>query len=209
MTIEKGTPWGEPMAPPADTPTYTDCAALGAHLSANPAVYRPGTVRQPHEFVLHDNSFRALLGTERADEANAIRVPIDVLEVSFEHERGERHAVAIDHVMVGNRLLWGELTVVCNTGFWRSRRIAPRAHPNDGRADVVTVSDHMGMRQRLMAWRRTRWGTHLPHPAITIQQHAQYQWTGGPRLLTIDGVRRGSVTSVDVRVIADALVVYV
>ena len=197
------------MAPPADAPVFTDCAALGAHLLANPTAYREGSAKQPCEYVLRDASFRALLGTDRHDTGNAIRIPIDVLEVSFVTGHGEEHAVAVDHVMVGNRLLWDELTVVSNTGFWRSRRIAPRAHPNDGRADVITVSELMGIRQRLLAWHRTRWGTHLPHPAITIEQHARYRWTGGPRLLTIDGVRRGSVTSVDVRVITDALVVYV
>lgn len=209
MTIEKGVPWGERVAPPADTPTFTDCAALGAHLRTIPTFNSPNNIRQPHEFVLHDVSFRSLLGIDHEDNGNAIRIPIDVLEVSFVLERGEDQAVALDHVMLGGRLLWDELVLVSNTGFWRSRRIAPRAHPNDGRADVVTVSARMGIRQRLLAWRRARWGTHLPHPAINIEQHAQYHWSGAPRLLTIDGAHRGIVTSVHVRVVADALVVYV
>ncbi|MGB1824394.1 MAG: hypothetical protein ACPHO9_07420, partial [Ilumatobacteraceae bacterium] len=45
---------------------------------------------------------------------------------------------------------------------------APRAHPGDGLLDVVEVSDAMPLRQRWMALRRSRTGTHLPHPHISM-----------------------------------------
>lgn len=209
MTIEKGAPWGEVALPPAEVPEFTSCAALGAHLQSNRTAYRQGIAQHPPEYVLHDAAFQALLGAGRPDKRATVRIPIDVLEVSFLQEGSKHHAIAVDHVMLGERLLRDELALVSNTGFWRSRRIAPRAHPNDGRADVVTLSASMGIRQRLLAWRRTKWGTHLPHPAISVEQRVEYTWQGGPRSLTIDRVRMGWVTSLHVRVVADALTVYV
>lgn len=208
MTIDKGAPWGDVALPPPGTTVFSTCAALAAHLGALPGVAMETAVHAP-EFVLQDASFRMLLGTTGTTGTHTVRVPIDLFDVTFVRDDREERIVAIDTVMLGRRLLRDELAIVSNTGIWRSRRIAPRAHPNDGRADVVTVAHHMGVRQRLLAWRRARWGTHLPHPAIAIGQRGEYTWSGAPRPLTVDGVRRGSVTSLQVRVVPDAIVVYV
>ena len=208
MTIDKGVPWGEVAVPPRGTTVFATCAELAAHLGPH-LITASETLEHSREFVLRDASFRVLLGTTDVSGASMVRVPIDLLDVSFSRDGREERTVAVDSVVLGDRLLRDELTLVSNTGVWRRRRIAPRAHPNDGRADVVTVAVTMGIRQRLSAWRRTRWGTHLPHPAISIEQCRQFEWSGAPRPLTVDGVRKGSVTSLQVRVIPDALVVFV
>ena len=52
----------------------------------------------------------------------------------------------------------------------RAHDVAPRAHPNDGRFDVVEVSAAMPARARLQAWRRLATGTHVPHPDITTRR---------------------------------------
>ena len=48
-------------------------------------------------------------------------------------------------------------------GTWN---VAPRAHPNDGKLDVISVGRGMTFRQRLQARTRLELGTHVPHPAI-------------------------------------------
>jgi diacylglycerol kinase family enzyme len=132
-----------------------------------------------------------------------------VLEVYAVVDGREYHGVCVDSLVLGDHLLWGALVIVTNTGFWRGRRLAPRAHPNDGRADVVTVDTRMTPRQRLSAWHRMRWGTHLPHPHASVEQHRAIELDGPPRKLTIDGVRVGVATAVRIRVQPDALMLYV
>ena len=54
--------------------------------------------------------------------------------------------------------------------------VAPRAHPNDGRVDVVEVAAAMGLRARWQARRRLPTGTHVPHPAIRTGRATERAW---------------------------------
>lgn len=206
MTIEKGGPWGEPATVPPGTPSFEGCAALGEHLRKQRI---GGVAVDPPVVHLQDESFARLLGRSMGPEGTHLRVPVDLLEVSYTRNGVEEHRVCIDTCMIGDHVLRGELTIVSNTGLWHGRRLAPRAHPNDGRADVVTVDPSMSVRQRLLAWHRARWGTHLPHPHIRVDQRAVIDVPGHPRRLTIDGVRVGVVSALRIRVHADALILYV
>ena len=85
---------------------------------------------------------------------------------------------------------------------------APRAHPNDGRADVVEVAADMGLRARWQARSRLSSGTHLPHPQLTNRRITDETWTfDRPRRLWVDGVKRGTVRSLRVAVEPDAATV--
>jgi diacylglycerol kinase family enzyme len=101
------------------------------------------------------------------------------------------------------------VVAVMNAEFVGEWDVAPRSHPNDGRAEVVVVDPTMSVRERVQAWRRLRSGTHAPHPSITARQVTAETVTFGRELAVwVDGVRRGSARSITVAVVPDAAAVY-
>jgi len=95
---------------------------------------------------------------------------------------------------------------VAHLGSWD---VAPRAHPNDGRLDVVAVAATMSMRARRQARRRLRTGSHLPHPEITVTRTttASCRPERGA-VVIIDGGPARRATLVTVTVAPDAALVY-
>ena len=77
-----------------------------------------------------------------------------------------------------------------NSGFINALNIAPRSHPNDGEFDVVHLSADMPMRQRFIARRRAKTGTHIPHPDISIRRDTELHLSRAAQQerLSIDGV---------------------
>ena len=144
---------------------------------------------------------------DRVDVGDEVAtLPWDVLEVWAD----DRHLWAVAHV-VARGLLWsGEVVAVMNVdhlGLWD---VAPRAHPNDGRLDVVHVDAALSWRARWQAKRRLPLGTHVPHPAIRVRQCADVEFQfDRPRRLVVDGVSEGRVQVLRVRVHADRVVVCV
>ncbi len=134
------------------------------------------------------------------------RFPIDVLHVTADG----RELLAVAHVVARGHSWWtGGILAVMNVDHLGHWDVAPRAHPNDGRADAVTVDAAMGRRARWQAWRRLPTGTHLPHPAITAERMTTASWTfDPPRRLWLDGVARGTVRSLEVALAPDAAVVH-
>jgi hypothetical protein len=118
----------------------------------------------------------------------------------------------ISHV-VARRSWWrGELVTAMNAQFLGSWDVTPRGHPNDGRLDLLRVSD-MGVRDRWKAWRRLPRGTHVPHPGIvltTVPANAGLQLPlSRPLTVHVDGVVAGSTDLLVLRVEPDALTVCV
>lgn len=136
-------------------------------------------------------------------------MPIDLLRVTTD---GGEH-VAAAHVVArrAGPLGWwcGPLVAVVNAEHIGRWDVAPRAHPNDGRADVVEVSAAMGRRARWQAWRRLPSGTHAPHPAITMRRirDERLEWDE-PLAVWIDGVLVGRSRSLAVAVLPDAATIY-
>lgn len=115
--------------------------------------------------------------------------------------------VFVSHVSVGGPFPWRPLTVITNPGRLGSWDVAPRAHPGDGRLDVVEMTP--GLRQRFLAWRRLPSGAHVPHPAITIAQRNATTVEASGRSVTVDGVDVGRARNVAVRVADEPVDVYV
>ena len=87
--------------------------------------------------------------------------------------------------------------------------VAPRAHPNDGRLDVVEVDTSMTLRNRLQARRRLPHGTHVPHPSIAVRTTTEASWTfARPTPVVIDGVPAGRVRRLTVRAQPDHFAIY-
>jgi hypothetical protein len=194
MTIRKGEDWGELVAPPPDLVDVADDAELAAHLAtagSTPVRVRGGDL------------FASLGGAGSGSELR--RLPIDVLRV--ESDVGTFRAVA--HV-VARRSWWrGPVLAVMNVDRLGAWDVAPRAHPDDGRADVVEVDAAMAVRERWHARRRLPTGTHVPHPRVAVRRAADASWTfARPQHLWVDGVRRGTVRSLRVVVEPDAAVVH-
>jgi len=194
VTIKPGEDWGEVVDLPADAVVAADDAALAAHLAA--ADGRP--VR-----VVGGDLAASLGGPGRGGTVR--RVPIDVLRVVAD---GLAH-VAVAHVIVRRSWWRGAIHAAMNVEHYGAWDVAPRAHPNDGRFDVVEVDAAMRLRERWEARRRLPSGTHVPHPLITTRRATEVTWTfEAPRQLWIDGRPTGEVRSVRVTIDPDAAVVH-
>ena len=199
MTIRPGTEWGEPAALPVDTLDLPDDAALAAAIERGDE--RPLRVRA--------GDLHRTVGAPPSSEA-AIRVTIDVLRAAVDGVE----MTAVAHIVARwpGRLGWwrGRVVAVMNVEHRDRWDVAPRAHPNDGRFDLVDVSAAMGMRARWQAMRRLATGTHVPHPLISTRRSRQETFTfDRPTQVWLDGVARGTVRSLAVRVVPDAAVIYV
>jgi diacylglycerol kinase family enzyme len=128
------------------------------------------------------------------------RLPIDALRVHLD----EAEWLAVAHVVVRDGWWRGPLLAVLNCGYVGTWDVAPRAHPNDGRFDVVDVEPGMSIRQRLAARRRLPLGTHVPHPQIAVRTAEREVWTfDEPRTVYVDGVRRGRAARLEIAILAD------
>lgn len=202
MTIRKGAEWGRPVERPDGLRTVGTDAAFVAVVAADPAA---------PVAVAGGDLFRTLGGRSVSTRSPLQELDVDLLRLQLD---GGITAVAAAHAVArrpARRGGWlrGPVLVVMNAQFLRSRDVAPRAHPNDGLADVLLVDDELGPRQRWMAARRARTGAHLPHPGLATRRTADDTWEfDEPMLVFADGVRVGLSRSLAVRVEPDAARLY-
>jgi hypothetical protein len=193
VTIRKGEEWGIAVdRPPGLVVAGSDAELARLVRGAAPLAVADGDVH------------RSLGGPEGRDRLQ--RVPVDLLRVSVD---GAEH-VAVAHV-VARRSWWrGSIVAVMNVDHLGDWNVAPRAHPNDGRADIVEVAASMSLRARLQARRRLPLGTHVPHPAIATSTSNARTWEfANPLSVWIDGVRAGSCRRLAVAVEPDAFELHV
>lgn len=196
MVIRAGEPWGEQGRPPDTVPVAADEADLGNLWL--------GGVR---EAILESGTLRSATGT--ATTGIRIRADVDVLLVELHRPRGRSVVPVFGTMAIGTGPFGARITaIVTNSGFWRTRRVVPAAHPNDGTLDVLEVSPGMGLAQRYMAWRRSGRFDHLPHPDLVVGRGTDWSWTGGPCTAWLDGRRWGRVTNLACSVRADAMRVW-
>lgn len=196
MVIRAGEPWGEPGRPPDTVPVAADEAELG--------VLWMGGVR---EAVLASGTLRSATGT--AATGLRLRADVDAVLVELLGRRGRSVVPVFGTAAIGTGPCGARISaLVTNSGFWRSRRVVPAAHPNDGALDVLEISSGMGAAQRYMAWRRSERFDHLPHPDLAVRRGSDWTWTGGPCTAWLDGRRWGRVMHLRCRVRADAMRVW-
>jgi len=202
--ISKGQDWGRRAVVPADVVVCTDDAAAGAVVAA--ARGRPEDIAP---VLLTGGDLHRTLGGGSGPTVGvgdeATRVSCDIGEVLLDGKL--RWFVA--HLVIGGPWWARPTTVVANAAFWRSANVAPRAHPGDGKLDMVEA--RLALRQRLLSLRRLRSGSHTPHPDISTSRWENHQLDLGPRgdRVSLDDVPVGRVDRVVVRVEPSALVVYV
>jgi len=208
MTIRKGETWGSPCMPPSGVPVFATERSLGKHLRDVGSI--------PEAILKSGNLFTAVGLSDSGTSDVQLRVSLDVIRVIYTNgSLDEIVDFALGSIVIGDRFLLGELHVLSNSGYVGSKEVLPKAHPNDGRFDLLVVEKEMKLSQRLQAWRRITTTSHIPHPLISTQQLPSFEWALGGKnarsrriRMAVDGEDVGPVTGARFEIIPDALTVY-
>ncbi len=207
MAIGKGVDWGGSASVPDDLVVVDGDAAAGAVLAAGSPYPTIG--------LLGGDLARTVGG--RGGPAARLRtdgvvvtvdVGVAVLDDGPPH-RFVAHCIARCSWSGGS--WWrGPVVAVMNAQYLGAWDVAPRAHPGDGRLDVLSVPASFPVGDRWKARARLPSGTHVPHPAI--EQRRAAEWSvdlGRPTPVRLDGVLVGPARHLTVTVEPDALTVVV
>jgi hypothetical protein len=196
VTIRPGEPWGREIPRPAELVVVGSDAEFARSVALDPG----------RDFALSGGDLHRTLGSPPPPGDVVQRLPVDLLEVVVD---GVGRTAAA-HVVIRQRGWRGRVVAVCNADHIGRWNVAPRAHPNDGRFDVIDVDAAMSWRDRWEARRRLPTGTHVPHPAISVRTAAAWSWQDpSGALVLVDGVDLGRCRSVEVRILPDAASVHV
>jgi hypothetical protein len=215
MTIEKGQEWGHRgQRPQSVRVVHSDTDLVDAWTQDSSTV-----------FAVMAGDLHMALGQPKwqDDQTECQFLPVDVFHVTVTQQHDHQHSAhnseakdvvetfAVSSVCIGSWFTRGRFITVSNCGFVGRYNIAPRAHPNDGEMDVVTVYSGMDWRQRVQARSRARLGQHVPHPQISMERGRSHSWTKESKRekLFIDGREIRNWASVEITVIPDACTVVV
>jgi len=167
MGIDPGRSWGTIARCPSRLFVCDDDRQLAS------SAQDPSIPDEPGLTLRAGNLWRCM-GRPRAATAGEMGVAfvVDAMEVTVE---GTRVVVAADSLVV-RRPWWrggalvGRLLWASNSGLFGKRIILPRAHPGDGEWDLLRVNAAMSPKARLIAWRRSGRGDHLPHPDLSAER---------------------------------------
>lgn len=174
MTIRRFNDWGR-VIPRPEAVVWCDSDKAVADIASH---YRHRHAPIPH-ICLTGGSLAASLGDSRVMSSTEVHeLPVDLLHVTYRTTNDdERACVAANSVVMRRRWWRGHIVAITNGGYLGHWDIAPRAHPNDGRFDIVEVDPNMSYRQRLIARGRLPLGTHVPHPLISQRQSRSDSWS--------------------------------
>jgi diacylglycerol kinase family enzyme len=202
MTVRKGEAWGEAGGlPEGGVVVGSDAEARRVVTAAR----RAGEPVPPLGLVGGDLcrtlGGRGDLARVRSPEAQ--RVAVDLGSVLVD---GVQHWF-VAHLVVRRSWWRGRIVATMNAEFLGPWDVAPRAHPGDGRLDVLDVAATMPLADRLRARRRLPRGGHVPHPAIAVSRRPAVQVDlDAPTPVWLDGERVGDARRLSIRVEPDALV---
>ena len=98
--------------------------------------------------------------------------------------------------------------MVMNAQWHKSRRVAVRAHPSDGKLDVVFSDLKLG--QYLIAAKRSKSGSHIPHPDIRVKKVQNHTMAyPHPMRIYADGVFVGMESTIELGIAHRAIKVVV
>ncbi len=207
MVIKRGEDWGQRILRPDDLLVFDNDVQANVYLTKQ---FRYSLPVQSIA-ILKSNVARSLgLNGSDTNGEKMLKTSFDVLEVEICGGDGKVSSECfLGNAVIRNSWRRGTIIGVFNTAFIAGRDWAPRAHPNDGKLDVLLLDEAMGLRQRLTAYRLSRSGSHLPHPHFKYLQNQSYVASDleGAKL-TVDSVEFGKVESCSFRVIPDAVSIY-
>lgn len=203
MSIRKGTDWGRPG------PVPDDAIFVKGDAEANEVIGDARRARRPIPPL-------CLLG---GDLARTLGVADN--EASLRAGEGTQLQIDLGMALVDGRLVWfvshlvatrswwrGPIVIAANAAFLGDYNVAPKAHPGDGRLDLIEADPSLS--ERLKARSRLRSGTHVPHPQIKIRRCRAAQLEL-PRStpVTTDGIGVGDARTLSIRVEPEALDVWI
>ncbi len=207
MTVERGQDWGTSGPLPDDgVIAHTDAEAARIVQTARDAGVDPPAVGLVGGDLRSTLGGRGSAASVRSDHATRAVVDVGLIEVDGVERVFLAHAVARRGSPVG--WWWGRIVAILNAAHYGSWNPAPRAHPGDGRLDILDVTMPTG--QRTLARSRLITGDHLPHPDISVRRRADFAIDlARPATLYLDGERVGRVRRLVGRVEPEALLVVV
>lgn len=194
MTIRKGEEWGRHDKTPA--------SFIIAEDDKDAATQPPQT-----PFALCRGDMFTALGRPRlpVHHEECMVVTIDALMCNVTSRDGSVESLnAFSHVSIGS--WWkGRHIIVSNSGFLSGMNITPRSHPNDGEFDVFSMDAHMPIKQRFLARRKSKTGTHVPHPNLSIVRGTTRTFSREKpqERLSIDGVAVPGWTEINISIHPD------
>jgi hypothetical protein len=203
VTVEKGRPWGAAGEVPPDA------LLVGSDREASLAVEAARAAGGPLPVLaLAGGDLCRTLGG-RGDVApgrEAATTAMVDLGLARLDDGPDRCFVA--HA-VARRSWWrGRVVAAMNAQFLGPWDVAPRAHPGDGRLDVLDGDLSLGDRWKARA--RLPSGTHVPHPGIRQSRAGEVTLTfARPTPIRLDGDQVGRATTLALRLVPDALTVAV
>ena len=207
MTIRKSEDWGSTVTRPENL-VICETDAAASQLATNCFLQQKP---MPAIAISRSNLSRAL-GTKGAN-ANSQKMqatPFDLIEVTFvDASRTEQKVLALGYGLLRKSWWRREIVAAMNTSFIGDWDCTPRSHPNDGKFDLLTVNSEMKPTQRLIASRRLRLGTHLPHPQISVKQITSFEADCSTKPnLYVDDRKFMSVNQCKFRLLPDAITLY-
>ena len=210
MAVERGKDWGELGALPGNGIVAPTDLAVGAAIKRSHNGAPLGSLAA-HEIApvgLIGGDLRRTLGGRRSRgelrTPDAARATVDYGLVVVR----DQQLVFVAHVVCRKAGWRGQTVAVMNAAFVGHWNVAPRAHPGDGKLDVVEAN--LSFSDRLKARRRLASGTHVPHPQI-----AEYRSTGklvefeSELGVWVDGAYAGKASALTVSIVADGVRVVV
>ena len=207
MVIKRGEDWGHRVLHPDDLLVFEN------DVHANEYLTKQFQSSLPNQSIaiLNSNIARSL-GMNGSDLSveKMLKTSFDAIEVEISDCDDQISCeIFLGNALIRNSWRRGAITGVFNTSFIAGRDWAPRAHPNDGKLDVLLIDEAMSLRQRITAYRLSRSGSHLPHPHLKYLQSQSYVASDPETaILTVDSVEFGAVKSCSFRVIPDAVSIY-
>jgi len=232
VSIAAHVDWGEPARLPSDLRWFAHDAAAAAYLAA---LRRSGELLPPIGLSGGDLfrtiggragspcPFSARKGSASSPQSTAAdSTAADSTAASHQHRlAGVRFSVDLGAVLLDGRLHWflahcvsrgswlrGRVVVAANAAFIGDWNVAPRAHPGDGRLDLLDADLSLG--ERLRARRRLPAGTHVPHPDIAVRRvRAAQLELGSATPVFLDGVRVARCSRLSLRTEHEAVEVWI
>jgi hypothetical protein len=195
MTIEKGSPYGEPGSLPAGGVVASSDREARRELERARLEGRP----LPAVGLTGGDLWHTLGGAGALN----VRFPVDLGEVLID---GRLHYF-VAHLVAHTRT-WSYTFLAMNAQWLGSWNAGPRAHPGDAVLD--TYEAKLGWSDRFKVRSRLAHGVHLPHPGIRERRAPAVQ-VSLPRSLPVllDGEDVGEGRNLSVRLRPDALTVVV